>query len=562
MRAIAIVGWAVVAVVLHAAGPVHAQTDEATLPAVAGEVDDAPPAETDAPPLETVPPPAEAPDEDASAPSGSESEGQGASEEGSSADDDGAESGEDSGGEIHVVYTLEGFRVHGNRRTMTEVITNLVPFHVGEPLDPADARLEQARYQLLGTGFFASVELSIERGSARGRAVLAIEVVEHNTFLLEHIALGVSEGIVDVRTGAASRLDPYFGLTLAETNLFGAGLTLRGSLLVSVPQQGARLSLTDPTLAGSIAGLTVQGFFNRAREFFGDEDVLFAPIGVCRPEEMGMCEAARNALVEYFRGGGSVGTTVPVSPELRFSARWHVEAIHVLARPDAASERLGTEVVPIDFAIHDGTSEVSRLELGVTLDTRDDPAITRSGTYVDAQVDLASALIGSSYDYFRGEILLRQWVPLPDWDHSLRLSAYGAAAFGDVPFFSQIYAADLSDLIPNRMLEMNLDHRGPPNLFRNAIRELRFAHLGARLDLEYAVRIFGGDPVLRSGYLYANAGVYFLGQPSFFTRPIAGYDGIDAIPWDLTFDLGLRFQTPIGVFTVGFSTLLGFISFE
>src|SRR5262249_25137159 len=140
------------------------------------------------------------------------------------------------------------------------------------------------------------------------------------------------------------------------------------------------------------------------------------------------------------------------------------------------------------------------------------------------------------------------------------LSVVGAAAFGDVPFFSQIYAADPSDLIPNRMLEMNLDHRGPPNLFRNAIRELRFAHLGARLDIEYAVRIFGGDPILRSGFIYANAGVYVLAQPSYFSRPIAGYSGIDASPRDLTLDLGLRFDTPIGAFTLGFSTLLGFIS--
>lgn len=275
-----------------------------------------------------------------------------------------------------------------------------------------------------------------------------------------------------------------------------------------------------------------------------------------------MCEAARNAIVDYFRGGGSIGTAIPVSSELRFFARWELEAIHVLNRPAAASELLGTEVVPIDFAVHDGTSEVSRIELSVQLDTRDDPAITRRGLFVSGEVDLSSALIGSSYDYFRGELLVRDWIPLPGWDHSLRLSFFGAAALGDVPFFSQIYAADLSDLIPNRMLEMNLDHRGPPNLFRNAIRELRFAHLGARLDFEYAVRIFGGDPVLRSGFIYANVGVYVLAQPSFFTRPIAGYTGIDAFPWDLTFDLGLRFDTPIGVFAVGFSSLLGFISFQ
>ena len=35
-----------------------------------------------------------------------------------------------------------------------------------------DARLEAARYRLLGTGFFSSVRLSLRKGSERGQAVL------------------------------------------------------------------------------------------------------------------------------------------------------------------------------------------------------------------------------------------------------------------------------------------------------------------------------------------------------------------------------------------------------
>ena len=40
---------------------------------------------------------------------------------------------------------------------------------------------------------------------------------------------------------------------------------------------------------------------------------------------------------------------------------YQLEVVDVLSRPDAASERRGTEVVPIDFALHDGTSFVSML---------------------------------------------------------------------------------------------------------------------------------------------------------------------------------------------------------
>jgi len=77
-------------------------------------------------------------------------------------------------------------------------------------------------------------------------------------------------------------------------------------------------------------------------------------------------------------------------------------------------------------------------------------------------------------------------------------------------------------------------------LVRGIDRTLEYAEYTEE-ERPISIQIFGGDPVLRSGFIYANAGVYVLAQPSFFTRPIAGYSGIDAFPWDLTFDLGLRF---------------------
>ena len=40
---------------------------------------------------------------------------------------------------------------------------------------------------------------------------------------------------------------------------------------------------------------------------------------------------------------------------------------------------------------------------------------------------------------------------------------------------------------------------------------------------------------------------------------VLGYSGASRYPVDLTFDVGFRFDTRVGVFQVGFSTLLGFI---
>jgi hypothetical protein len=40
---------------------------------------------------------------------------------------------------------------------------------------------------------------------------------------------------------------------------------------------------------------------------------------------------------------------------------------------------------------------------------------------------------------------------------------------------------------------------------------------------------------------------------------VNGYSGFSRFPVDLTLDVGFRFDTRVGVFQVGFSTVLGFI---
>jgi hypothetical protein len=39
---------------------------------------------------------------------------------------------------------------------------------------------------------------------------------------------------------------------------------------------------------------------------------------------------------------------------------------------------------------------------------------------------------------------------------------------------------------------------------------------------------------------------------------IAGYHGLARVPIDLTFDLGVQADTEIGLFKLGFSSLIGF----
>ncbi len=180
--------------------------------------------------------------------------------------------------------------------------------------------------------------------------------------------------------------------------------------------------------------------------------------------------------------------------------------------------------------------------------------------YAFVRADLSSTIIGSSYDFVRVQAGWREWVRLPEARHTLRLGLFLGAAIGDVPFFYKFYASDLSDLIPSRVLELNLDRRAPPNLLDTSVREMRAQELAGRLDVEYAIWIYEGNDALRGLQLYGLVGVYALMDRADIWLAIPGYNGFARVPLDLTFDVGVRFDTVVGVFELGFSTLLGFIS--
>ena len=111
-----------------------------------------------------------------------------------------------------TVYTLEGIEIRGNERTLSRVISALLPWSPGDRLDPEDRRLLRARYRLLATGYFRDVELSLRRGSRRGRVVLVVAVRERNTLVIESLVAGV--GAREGSDGRASPIGPFAGLEL------------------------------------------------------------------------------------------------------------------------------------------------------------------------------------------------------------------------------------------------------------------------------------------------------------------------------------------------------------
>ncbi|MFW6067791.1 MAG: BamA/TamA family outer membrane protein [Myxococcota bacterium] len=460
-----------------------------------------------------------------------------------------------------IRYFVERIDVVGNRRTADRIVKHFVPLGPGDVLDVDDPEIEAIRWQLLGTGWFDAVRLRLERGSRRGWVVLIVEVEERNTFVIEQLNLGVSEGLNSTRD-TDSRLSPYGGLSIAETNLMGLGISLSASALFSQPQQGVRVRFADPMAFGSEFLLSASAFFVNARQYFG-RDPLVTFVCDLPPEECPTPEEASRAVVLYRRGGIRFGTGHDLGASTRYTLDWQGEWVKVRAKPEAASERFGDSVRPIDFSIEDGTSWVSSLRLGMVYDHRNDPALPTEGVLVRFLGDGATRFLGSDYEYLRLQGLLRWWIPLPHEKfvpHYVRLGAYAGVVFGDPPFFYKFHVSDLTDLIPSRVLQMELDSRPPPNLLNTSIEVMRAEEIAGRFDVEYGVHLYRGEGGVRTLTAYGSIGLYALTGFEDMEVAVPGFRGAARIPVDLTFDVGLRLDTPVGVFQFGFSNLLGFIA--
>ena len=116
----------------------------------------------------------------------------------------------------------------------------------------------------------------------------------------------------------------------------------------------------------------------------------------------------------------------------------------------------------------------------------------------------------------------------------------------------------------SRVRVIDIDRRNAPNLLGTSIGVMRAEDFAARGDIQYEVAIQRGAPraSLHGVNAFANVGLYMLSDLRELSFPPPGFNGASRFPVDLTFDLGLRIDTDIGLFQIGFSNLLGFINFR
>jgi outer membrane protein insertion porin family len=446
-------------------------------------------------------------------------------------------------------YTLQGVAVRGNTRTSTRVVLRYLPFGAGDVIDVSDPELELARYRLLGTGYFRTVELSLEKGDRRGSVVLVVTVSERNTIVVNDVSMGLS---ADADTGGEQRaLMAYGGVDVAETNLAGTGITLGGGVAGALDQFALRLRFLDPAFLGSPYMIAGTLLYTHANDFFGNADVRWAD-----PERD--FQRTDFAVARYRRFGGSLGVGRDLSVSTQAFVHYRLETIDA-HHPLAASHRRGFDYEPIDFDVARGRSVLSSLRGVVQHDTRDHPFLPTRGVFATLTGEFALLPAALDYDYQRIELKAAHFMPLPFGGHVLELSMYGGAIAGHAPFFEQFYVGDFTDFLPDRLLGMNFDRRPPPNFLGTQIVEVRYGEYAAKLAFEYRIPLYRGRRSIYGIDFFWGGGLYGVAEGRSITAPPTGYSGLAQLPIDVTANLGFRIDTSAGGFVFAFANALGFI---
>lgn len=447
------------------------------------------------------------------------------------------------------VYTLESVEIRGNIRTRDRVILRYVPFRAGTLIDVDDPEVELARYRLLGTGFFQSVSFTLRRGSHRGAAVLVIDVRERNTIVVNDIWLGLSASADN--NGQARPLSAYGGADGAETNLAGTGITLGGAFALADGQVALRLRFLDPAFLGTSWMAQTTLLYNGAREFYGTRGVRYDdPNG-------GADSTLDFAVVSYKRFGGAIGAGRDLGISTQLWLDYRLERIEA-SLPLAASHYRGPDIEPLTYSLLPGKSVLSTVRATVTHDTRDAPLLSTKGYHVVVAGDVSLQPLGSSYGYEKIQVRASKWWPLSR-GHVFRLEVYGGAIGGDAPVFEKFYVADFTDLLPDRVLDLNTDRRPAPNFFATNIAEVRFGDYAAKIQGEYRIPVYRGSRSVYGIDFYSALGLYAVTTHRDISDPARGYEGFARFPVDMTFNLGLRMDTKAGGFTLSFANPLGFV---
>jgi len=273
---------------------------------------------------------------------------------------------------IDVTYIIEqGPRIYverinilGNTRTLDYVIRQ--EFLVSEG-DPYNAQLvEQSRKRIEGKAYIKSAKISKERGSARDRLVLNLNVVEQASG-----ELGLA--------GGYSSLEGVVGeVSYTERNFMGRGQFLRLALSGSFERAQVDLSFTEPRFMG--------------RNMSAGFDLFHKEL-----------DYTDEAGYRTRKTGGGVRFGFLIAENVVLTTKYTYTNDRIFDVDDNASLAVKEQ---------EGTEQISSVGYSITYDTRNLKRNPTRGVYVSLSQEFAG--VGGTVNYLRSVAEARGYYPVAD----------------------------------------------------------------------------------------------------------------------------------------------------
>jgi len=305
--------------------------------------------------------------------------------------------------------SVEEIVIHGNTRTRDKVVRRELLLQEGDLY--RSLPIKKSLRRLNNTGYFKTVNIKKERGSAPDKLRLDVDVEEKST------------GYFSVGAGYSS-VDNVIGLgEVAEKNFMGYGWTLSFKGELSGKTRNYRLSFVEPYLLDTrwTLGLTL---FDEERE-----------------------------LEDYTRKGKGVrlSTSYPVAEDLRVRAAYRYEQTELFDIDSGFEETLRLLYGPENFK----SGVTSSITVGVNRDKRDNIFIPLEGMMTDFSTEFAG--IGGDFNFIKYILDQNFYYRLPVAG-SVRLRGLFGYAHGyggkEVPVFERFRLGGLSSLRGFRAYEV------------------------------------------------------------------------------------------------------------
>ena len=259
---------------------------------------------------------------------------------------------------------IERINIVGNFRTEDKVIRRQFRLAEGDAYNRL--LVEAARRRLRSLGFFKSVDIQTEPGSAPDRVILVVNMVEQPTGEFSFgVGYSTTEGVIG-------------DVSVAERNLMGKGQYVRLGLSGSFERIQADFSFTEPNFLDR----------NMAAGF----DLFH--------KEVDLRDVAS---FQQRDTGGNLRIGFPIADNMQLGLRYRLQSEEIFDPAANAS-------LAVKDAAAEGAVIVSSLGYTVAYDTRNLPQQPTSGIFASFSQDLAG--IGGDVNYIRSVVDARGYYPI------------------------------------------------------------------------------------------------------------------------------------------------------